>query len=840
MNKNTYFFIILFFLFAFSYGQTRNFEKGKKYVIDTIIVKGLVSFQERTVVAYTGLYKGQEVTIPGEEISAVINKLWSLDLFSDINFYINSIEDNKIGLEIAIEELPKLTEVKFKGLKNASTESIIEDTDLVKGKKLSENFLINTKNFIIDKYKEKGFYNTKVSYNMIEDSTEVNGYRLLINVDKGRRVKINKISIKGNKDIKTSKILNKLKKTKQKSLYRFWKKSKLVKADYKEDLKGVIEFFKKNGYRDARIIRDSIFYEDNALNIDIELEEGRKYYFGDISFLGNSVYTTQQLQKYLGIQKGDVYNGVLLKERINDPTKPDGEYIANLYQNNGYLFSNINAVETTAKNDTVNFEIRVIEGKQAFFNRISIKGNDRTNDRVIYREIRTKPGTKYAKNTLIRSIRELGQLQFFDTNISPNFKNTDPNTGIVDIEFELKEIGTSQIQLQGGYGGGGFIGTLGLSFNNFSMKNLLNAKKEKTFLPMGDGQSLAIQLQATQFNRIYSFSFSEPWLGGKKPINFSTSISESTQYRFSFLNNTSFDDQYFRIRGGSAALSYRLTVPDDYFILSQALDYKNYKLNNYFIGLFTFGNGNSNNFNYTIGLTRNNTFTNPIYPIGGSQFSASLRLTPPYSFFNNIDYGNLGELPEFQTSTGAPDVTKIDQEKFRWLEFYKFKFNGTWFTNIIDKLVLRMHTEFGFIGVYNPARGDIPFGRFFLGGDGLTNFALDGREVIALRGYPNQSLSSTSGSLAYNKFSLEMRYPISLQPTASIYSLSFLELGNGFNSLNEFSPFNGKRSAGFGVRIFMPAFGLLGVDFGYGFDSISNSSSQPNGWETHFTIGQRF
>jgi outer membrane protein insertion porin family len=415
----------------------------------------------------------------------------------------------------------------------------------------------------------------------------------------------------------------------------------------------------------------------------------------------------------------------------------------------------------------------------------------------------------------------------------------DPNAGTVDIEYGLVEKGASQIELQGGYGGGGFIGTLGLSFNNFSMRNIFN-KKEYKPVPMGDGQQLALRLQASRFFETYSFSFSEPWLGGEQPVRFSTSISQTTQYRYNYMTGLADKSQYFKIRGINFGLAKRLQVPDDYFTLSQTIGYQYFDLNNYYTGLFTFGDGVSNNLFYAIALSRNNTYTNPIFPVGGSSFTIGAKLTFPYSLVNNMDYGNLKNLAAYQDANGNPDQAKIDQERFKWLEYYKLNFEGTWYTRIIDKLILRTHAEFGFLGAYNPDRGNIPFERYFLGGDGLQQYAMDGRETIALRGYENQSLSSRDGSTVYNKFSLELRYPITLKPSASIYALSFLEAGNGYDNFRAFNPFDSKRSAGFGVRIFMPAFGLLGIDFGYGFDSEVPNDLNPNGWETHFIIGQQF
>jgi outer membrane protein insertion porin family len=671
-----------------------------------------------------------------------------------------------------------------------------------------------------------------------------------------------------------------MKDTKQKNFFRILKASKFIKEKYKSDLEKVIASYKEKGYRDARILSDTITYlkDQNALSIKINVEEGNKYYFGDIKFLGNTVYPNQLLSRIIGVKKGETYNGVLLQKRIADQSKPDGEDITNLYQNNGYLFSNINAVEVKTVNDTIDFEIRINEGPLAYFNKITVVGNDKTNDRVIYRELRTKPGEKYSKELLVRTIREIGQLGFFDPEaIDPKFKNVDASSGTVDIEYNLVEKGSSQIELQGGYGGGGFIGTLGLSFNNFSARNMLNKEAYKP-LPMGDGQKVSLRLQASTFFQTYSVSFSEPWFGQKKPVQFSSSISYSKQFLNDFRTQRVDKTQSFNILTVSVGLAKRLTVPDDFFVLSQSVSYQHYDLNNYNTGLFTFGNGASRNLAYTIGLSRSNKGVNPIFPTYGSEFSLSAKLTAPYSLINGINYATLGEQEEYKLKNkvnrnnqldangnavaigdyideagnkvfnfkdAAADPALVDQKKFNWLEYYKIKFKADWYTKIYGKLVLRTLTEFGFLGAYNQDRGLVPFERFYVGGDGLANFSMDGRETIQLRGYPNNSLTPINsrgeqlGATVYNKFSMELRYPITLKSSASIYALGFLEAGSSYPNFKAYNPFDLSRSAGVGLRVFMPAFGLLGIDFGHGFDALPGQT-KPNGWETHFIIGQQF
>ena len=845
-NLHKYFKIYIGFIFiltsTISYSQN-SYNKGGYYILDTIVVSGLKNFSDKTVVAYSGLRKGQNIQVPGEEISNVLKKLWNLELFSDVNIYISDISGQSAKLEISVDELPTLNEYKINGIKKGQSESIIDETELSEGKRLSESFLTNTKNYIENKFRKDGFLNTRVNLITRPDTIGSNKLNLIVDVNKGERIKINDISFNGNEVFKDSRLKTKLKKTKKKFLGRFWKKSKLIPDDFETDKENLISYYKEKGYRDARITYDTIIKNDEeTIDIVLDIDEGNQYYFGKIDYIGNSSFSDYQLNQILGIEQGDSYNGVLLKERIQDE-KPDANDLSNLYQNNGYLFSSVNAVEVSAENDTIDFEIRINEGKLASFNKISVVGNTKTNDHVIYRELRIKPGELYSKDKVVRTIREVGQLGFFDAEqISPDFKNVNPNLGTVDIELGLVESGASQIELQGGYGGGGFIGTLGLSFNNFSAKNLAKNWRERGgILPQGDGQTFALRLQSSTFYNTYSFNFMEPWLGGRQPVQFSFSISTTKQFRYDYFTRKADKSQFFEIRGLTIGMARRLSIPDDYFQLSQAISYQYYKLNNYYTGLFTFGDGESHNLSYNISLLRNNTYTNPIFPTGGSSFTISARLSPPYSLITGDDFSDVEQRSEFTNYKGEPIQALIDQEKYRWLEFYKLKFNGSWYTRLFGKFILKTQTDFGFLGTYNKNKGNIPFERFYLGGDGMQQYALDGRETIALRGYENGSLSSRDGSIIYNKFSLELRYPISLKPSASVFALSFLEAGNGFDDFKDYNPFNAKRSAGIGVRVFMPAFGLLGIDFGYGFDRTNYSNSnQRSGWQTHFVIGQQF
>lgn len=844
-----YLYALLLLLFI-GISQTSYGQVNEKYIINDIIVTGNTSFNANTIITYSRLKKGEEVSFGGDKIGEAIKKLWKSNLFSSIDIYFTNItDDKKVDIEINLSDLPELAEVRIEGVKKGKKDEIIDENNLKPRTKVTENLITTTRNYLQNKYKKKGFLNAKVNVKTFEvknDSVEKQRVNMLINIDKGNKVKIKNITFNGNEQLSAGKLRKAMKNTKRINPIRLLKRSKYVEKDFKEDLVSLIDKYKENGYRDARVLSDSIIYnDDKTISLVIDVEEGEQYTFGKIDFVGNTVYTDQFLSQILRIEEGDSYNGVELRKRIADEEKPDGIDITNVYQNTGYMFSTINPVEVSADGNVIDLEIRITEGKPAYFNNVTVKGNDVTNDHVIYRELRTRPGELYSRSNIIRTIRELGQLGFFNAQaIVPDIKNPNPVDGTLDIEYTVEEQGSSQIELQGGYGGGGFIGTLGLSFNNFSLRNIFNGEAYKP-VPRGDGQSLALRLQASQFFQTYSFSFAEPWLGGRKPYQLSTSLSYSRQFLFDPQTRRADRSRRFNILGLTVGLATRLQSPDNYFQLSQALSFQRYDLQNYNTGLFTFGNGSANNLSYTIALSRNNTATDPIYPTRGSNFNISAKFSLPYSLWNGVDYEALANEREGLDPVADSDrIGEIDQERFKWLEFYKVKFKGDWYTSIArfgknGDLVLRPSVEFGFLGAYNNNRGVIPFERFFLGGDGLGNFALDGREIIQLRGYPNQSLSAQDGGSIYNKFSLELRYPITLGQGAKIYALTFLEGGASYNNFRDFNPFNIQRSAGVGVRIFMPAFGLLGIDFGHGFDPLPGLT-QKNGWETHFIIGQQF
>jgi len=856
-------------------------EAPKTYILGDIKVTGKINYNPQTVVTFTGLNKGQKISVPGEEISDALKKLWKLGFFKDINIYETSVVNDTINLELSLNELPRLSSAKVKSFKKSKSETVLKEAKLTKGKIVNENLLSTTKYFLLNKYKKDGFYNTKITLNTVPTDSTGRYVDLLIGIDKGKKVRISDITFDGNNKLTNKQLRKALKDTKKRSPFnpmRIFKPSKFIQSKYEEDLTRLVDKYKEKGYRDARVIADTTAYDPktNRMAINIDVEEGNKYYIGDIRFIGNTVYTNNQLRNILGIEKGEVYNGVLLNKRIDEPSNPDGYNLTNQYQNNGYLFSNITPVEVKTANDTIDFEIRITEGPIARFNNITVRGNEYTHDHVIHRTVKTRPGEIWSKAMVMESIRRLGALNIFDAQaLVPDILNPDPTAGTVDVEWSVAEKGSSQVELQGGYGGGGFIGTLGLSFNNFSLRNIFNKKAYHPF-PMGDGQSLALRLQGSSYYQTYSLSFSEPWLGRKKPVNLFGTVAYSTQHLYDYYNRRTDRSRGFNITTLQLGVAKQLSVPDDYFVLSHTLSFQYYDMKNYNTGLFTFGDGSSRNLAYQIELSRDSRGMDPNFPTMGSYFSISGKFTPPYSLFNNVDYKNLANEQEYKyrskpgqvdpntglvipegtylNAAGQPvsnwqdamaDASKVDQKRFNWLEYYKIKFKGDWYTTIFDKLVFRTVGEFGYMGAYNNNRGVVPFERFYVGGDGLVNFSLDGREVVQLRGYKNQALTPINqygeqiGGTIYNKFTLELRYPITLKPSASVYVLSFAEAGAAYDSFKDYNPFDVKRSAGLGVRVIMPMFGLLGIDFGYGFDAPPGTT-QKNGWETHFILGQQF
>ncbi len=803
--------------------QNITYEKGTEYILGGIFVTGLKKFSEETVKVFTGLKIGQPIKLPGDKLTSAIKKLYESKQFSTVDVYLIRVDGNSIYLQFDVLELPQLNNITISGVRRNQLKTLKKEAELKTGAMVTDNLIVTTRNYFKKKYTDKGFLKTKVTVDTKPDSSDINIVNMKVFIDKGKKIKIKNIKFEGNSAISDSKLRSAMKNTRKKFFGRFWKSSKYIDDKFREDLESILDKYSRLGFRDARILAETITWnKDNTINIDIKLEEGSQYRFGDIIYVGNKSYPAERLNQILKIQKGDLYNGAVLKERISGDGTPNSQDIATLYQDSGFLFSSVNAVETKVVNNSITVEIRIREDEKATINKVTVVGNDKTNDRVIFRELRVKPGDLFNRNAIIRSIREIGQLGFFDNNVSPDVKpNYQDKTA--DIEFTVIERGGSQIELQGGYGGGSFIGTLGLSFNNFSLRNLFNKEAWKP-LPMGDGQQLSVRLQTSRTFSTYSFSFTEPWLGGKKPQSLSFSLYSSNQYQ---LNPQTFDVDRSRslgIVGASLGIAKRLQWPSDYFTLSQTISFQRFNLRDYQFRVSDeiLSDGNLNNLSYNITLSRNSAGPSLIFPTYGSQFSLSAKATFPYSLFSDKDYASL------------PPA-----ERFKWLEYYKLGFKGKWFNGFTEKLALMANAEMGYLGFYNSELGATPFERYYVGGDGIAQFQLDGRENIGLRGYENNRLSSIEGGTIYNKFQLELRYSITDKPSASIYTLGFLEAGNSYDNFSNFNPFNLKRSAGVGIRIFMPAFGLLGIDFAHGFDPLPGTNIK-SGWQTHFIIGQQF
>ena len=791
---------------------------GIDYEVAGITVSGAQDLDPNVVIMLTNIRVGDNIQFPDPKISDAIRTLWRQQLFENITFSVVNKSGRKVYLDIRLQELPKMSKYFITGVKKSWKDDIREELDLRAGKVVNENLVVMSRNKIQSYFREKGYLNATVDITQERDSSFNNAVILGFRVKPGSRVKIGEIVFVGNESVSDKVLLKAMKNTKMKGKAIF-KVSKLRKKEYSEDMRALVAKYNSMGYRDARIIRDTNYRIDEELiNIEITLEEGRKYYFGDITFVGNTKYDTPLLRSILKINRGDIYDSQHLNERVS--FDPNGNDVASIYLNNGYLFSQVVPIEKNVQNDTIDIEVRIQEGRQATIRKVSITGNERTNDHVIYREVRTRPGDLFSKAMIQRTIRELSQLGYFDqTQIGVN-PVPDPQTGTVDLEYTVVEKSTSQLELQGGWGANRVVGTLGLNFNNFSAKNVGN-KRSWQPLPTGDGQTINIRAQSNGlYFQSYNASFTEPWLGGKKPNSFTGTIYHNVQS-----NGVQASDpnrQSLLITGINFGLGQRLKWPDDYFTLYQGLEFRRFNLNNFPTGFLNYNKGISNNVNYKFTLGRNNTDV-PIFPTRGSQISFAAELTPPFSLLrDDIDYKSLSS-----------------EERFKLVEYHKWKLNADWFAPITSKFVIRTHGEFGYLGSYNKDLGLPPFERFYVGGDGLANFVIDGREIIGLRGYTNNSITPGGGGALYNKYVFEMRYIIANNPSAQVFPLIFMEAGNNYDNFWDYRAFNLKRSAGAGLRIYMPMFGLMGVDVAYGFDPEPNGAAA-SGWQTHFIIGQQF
>ncbi len=814
--------------------QAIDYADPKEYEIAEVTVSGTQFLDPNSMVSISGLKVGDKVRVPGPAISSSIKRMMDFGTLDDVEILATKVEGTKIWLNVDIKERPRLYKVTFAGLRKGERETLNDKVKLIKGRVITPTIIKNTQLLIKKHFMDKGFFNTSVKAVQIPDTTRGQA-TLNFTVDKGNKVKIDEIIIEGNVAIDDKKLKRKLKKTKEKKIWHLFTPSKYVPKTYDEDKGKLIAYYRKNGYRDATIEFDTIKNAgEESIKILMRIEEGPKYYYRSITWTGNYLHTSDRLNTILGLSKGNVYNPEELDKKINGI--PGGD-VSSLYMDDGYLYFRATPIETSVLQDSIDIEIRIMEGKQATINRIILNGNTKTSDRVVLRELFTLPGQKFSKTELINTQRQLSQMGYFDPEKIQINPIPNQGDGTVDIEYTVEEKPSDQIELSGGWGGYiGFVGTLGLVFNNFSIRNIPNRSTWRP-LPSGDGQKLSVRFQANgrQF-QTYSLSFSEPWFGGKKPINFGVALTR-TVYRIA-----DFNSQYTRVSAGSQkfigsyynngitfSLGRRLKEPDRFLVLSHSLSLQRYRLDSLDFFNIGYNNGISNNITFNTTLSRN-TLSDFQYPRSGSSFSLAVTLTPPYSAFRKKDFTDV-------------------KDRFKLVEYNKWMFDASWYATITGKLVLSARAHMGFLGSYGDKVGLSPFGRFIVGGSGLAgqgSFALADQDIIGLRGYgdrkvgplnPNGQLAA-GGGVVYNKYVMELRYPVSLNPQATIFLLTFLEGGNNWGNYRDFNPFDVKRSAGGGARIFMPAFGLLGIDWGYGFDKIQGQNTRSGG-QFHFTIGQQ-
>ena len=812
-------------------GLDLDYFSPKEYIIGGTTVTGTQYLDKDVLITLSKLTKGDKVVLPGEATSDAIKTLWAQGLFDDVKINIEKFVQDSVYFEIEVVERPRLSSIDLKGISKSQRTAIQEKLNDKTGKIVNDN-LYNTTSAIVKKYMlDKGYFFTSIDYKTRKDPNAENSVVLEANINKGSRVKVQRINITGNKDFKAAKLRKFLKSPKQFAWWRFWGSGKFSKEKYDENKVKMIAKLQEKGYRDATLLKDSIYqHNKKKVNINMDIYEGKKYYFGNVTWAGNAIYPDSILSKVLTIEKGDVFSEERLNKKLNGGGENGGD-INSLYTDNGYLTFNIDPVQTKIYGDTVDVEMRMYEGPQYVNNKITLKGNTITNDKVVLREIRTKPGQKFNKSDLIRTIREIGQLGNFDESKTVPTPRPNPADGTVDIEYSVEEKPSDQIELSGGFGGGRIIGTLGLTFNNFSLRNLFNLKAYKP-LPKGDGQKLSLRGQTNgKYYQSYSFSFSQPWFGGEKPVSFG--VSAFTSLQSNGLNSDDGRFQKIRLNGVTVSLGRRLNWPDNYFQLSHAVSIQQYILSNY--PGFLFDNGTSYNINLSQEISRDSR-DSPIFPKSGSFIRFTIQATPPYSLFNKTNY-----------------ATASDKEKYRFTEYHKWKFDSQWYQRVAGNLVVKAQAQFGFLGQYTRAVGQSAFERFKLGGDGMQGFDfLQGSEIIAMRGYANNAVvpvdtnpnavntAQTSGSPIYTKYVLELRYPVISSQQATAFVLAFAEGGNTWNRFGDFNPFNIRRSAGIGARIFLPIFGLLGIDYGYGFDKIINSRDGNFGRQNFtFSIAQQ-
>ena len=835
-----------------------DYNRPRKYKVGGVRVEGNRYFNEHQILQLIGLQRGQEVTVPGEDITGIVKRLVAQRYFEDVAVVLDSLnhEADTAWFTVAIRERPRVSRWTYSGVKNSERKDLQERLNLRPGREYSDYVKKTSEDIIKRYYKEKGFLQVEVDTQVQQDTMIRSAIRVNFAVNKGKKIRIRHINFQGNTDVKERKLAKNMKDTHSNKWYNFFKSKKFKEKEYQTDRKTVLDAFNEAGYRDARLVRDSIYFLEDGKHMDIDMvfEQGRKYYFRNISWTGNAVYPSEVLNEILQVKKGDVYDLVTMEKRLHGGGKENEYDVSKLYRDNGYLFFNVTPVEVNIQNDSVDVELRISEGKPAILNEIVINGNDLTNEKVVRRQLFTRPGYLFSQTDFERSIREIASMGQFDPeaamdpsrgwSIVPNQLNS-----TVDIIYNVTEKPSSQLELSGGWGGNTFVLTAGVSFNNFSTRRMFEKRAWRP-VPLGDAQNLAFRFQTNgRYYTNLSASFTEPWLFGKKPTSLSISGYYSRMTDSYLAIGILSTDKMFEVYGFNAGLGTRLKWPDSYFVLYNNLSWQTYKLTNWTNSYFAFNDGISHNLSYTLSLSRNSS-DQQIYPRSGSEFSASVQVTPPYSLLRKYtwdtdDNGNRVKVPVNSWRDVNYDEWTA-AERYKWIEYHKWKFNGTIYTKLWKDLVLMTRAQFGYLGYFNRNWGYSPFENFQVGGDGMSGYMTYGAEIISLRGYEDYSLTprkitpysqngvSYAGNV-YDKFTVELRYPVILQPQSTIYALVFLEGGNCWSDIREFNPFQIKRSAGVGVRVFLPMIGLLGVDWGYGFDDATNGGSQ-----FHFVLGQQF
>lgn len=833
----------------------------RTYEIAGIEVTGADNYDPNNIIGYTGLRVGQKIELPGNDATAAVKRLMRQQLFAQAQLKVDKIAGDKVWLEIAIRTQPRISQVNYIGMKKGEREDLQERLQLVKGNPITPN-IVNRATDIVNKYfAEKGFGNAKVTISQRPDLSEENHVIVDIIADKRDKVKVHKIYIDGNAVLTDNQLQRVMKKTNEKGkLINLFRQKKFVEQDYEDDLNRIIEKYNEKGYRDAKILADSVVpYDDKTVDVYISLEEGKKYYISDIKWVGNTVYPTDWLNGILGIEPGSVYNQKLLNKRMKD----DDDAVANYYMDNGYLFYQLVPVEKNVHGDSIDLELRMFEGPQARINKVIINGNDRLYEKVIRRELRVRPGQLFSKNDLMRSAREIAQTGHFNPEAMDIRPEPNEDDGTVDILFNLESKANDQIEFSLGWGQTGIIGKLALKFTNFSIKNLFQPDSYKGLIPQGEGQTFTISAQTNaRYYQAYSLSFLDPWFGGKRPNSLSVSAYYSRQtgvnsnyynsnwqnpygygYGYGFGSNYNYNDYYqnsiqnaydpnklLQMAGITVGFGKRLSWPDDYFTFTTELSYNWYYLKNWDY-LYYMNNGTSNALVLGLTLARN-SIDNPLYTRRGSTFSINLQLTPPASLFS----GNKN-----WEALSKANTTESKKEMYRWIEYWKLRFKSRTYTPLNDAeqytLVLMTRADFGLLGSYNKWLKS-PFETFYVGGDGMSGGYTYATETIGLRGYENGDLTPWGQEgYAYTRMGVELHFPFMLQPTTTIYGLGFVEGGNAWTSVKNFSPFDLKRSAGLGVRIYLPMVGMMGIDWAYGFDKVRGTKG---GSHFHFILGQEF